>query len=89
MGVTAQVSRGLLLGLDPFEDVLPAFRENFCAYIVARTDAKPDELPIDGLIGAELPPADTTIAPLELGAAAVVVTGPGARNGLLRFAIAG
>jgi hypothetical protein len=74
-----QVSRGLFLGLDPFEDVLPAFRENFGAYIVARTDAKPDELPIDGLIGAELPPADTTIAPRSnSGAAAVVVTGPGA-----------
>jgi hypothetical protein len=58
-----QVSRGLLLGLDPFEDVLPAFRENFGAYLVPRRDPKPDDLPLDGLIAAELPPAETTIAP--------------------------
>jgi hypothetical protein len=58
-----QVARGLLLGLDPFEDVLPAFRENFGAYLVPRKDAKPDELPLDGLFAAELPPAETTIAP--------------------------
>ncbi len=58
-----QVSRGLLLGLDPFEDVLPAFRENFGAYLVPRKDGKPDELPLDGLIAAELPPADATISP--------------------------
>ncbi|HEV3002946.1 MAG TPA: hypothetical protein VGX78_00725, partial [Pirellulales bacterium] len=56
-----QVSRGLLLGLDPFEDVLPAFRENFGAYLVPRKESKPDELPLDGLVAAELPPADTTI----------------------------
>jgi hypothetical protein len=56
-----QVSRGLLLGLDPFEDVLPAFRENFGAYLVPRKDARPDELPLDGLFAAELPPVDTTI----------------------------
>ena len=72
-----QVSRGLLLGLDPFEDVLPAFRENFGAYLVARKDARPDELPIDGLIGAELPPADTTIAPRS-NSAAIAATSPGA-----------
>jgi hypothetical protein len=58
-----QVSRGLLLGLDPFEDVLPAFRENFGAYLVPRKDPKPDELPLDGLVAAELPPAETTISP--------------------------
>jgi hypothetical protein len=58
-----QVSRGLLLGLDPFEDVLPAFRENFGAYLVPRKDPKPDDLPLDGLVAAELPPAETTIAP--------------------------
>jgi len=58
-----QVSRGLLLGLDPFEDVLPAFRENFGAYLVPRKDAKPDDLPIDGLVAAELPPGETTISP--------------------------
>jgi hypothetical protein len=58
-----QVSRGLLLGLDPFEDVLPAFRENFGAYLVPRKDSKPDELPLDGLVAAELPPAEAIIAP--------------------------
>ncbi|HET6328106.1 MAG TPA: hypothetical protein VFG04_25710 [Planctomycetaceae bacterium] len=56
-----QVSRGLLLGLDPFEDVLPAFRENFGAYLVPRKDSKPDELPLDGLLAAELPPAEAII----------------------------
>jgi hypothetical protein len=64
-----QISRGLLLGLDPFEDVLPAFRENFGGYIVPRKDSKPDELPLDGLVGAELPPPDTTIAPHGNGSA--------------------
>ncbi len=81
-----QVSRGLLLGLDPFEDVLPAFRENFGAYIVARKDAKPEELPIDGLIGAELPPADTTIAPrANSGASPPTTAGQGASDRLPSF----
>jgi hypothetical protein len=52
-----QVSRGLLLGLDPFEDVLPAFRENWGAYLVPRKDAKSEELPLDGVIALELPHA--------------------------------
>lgn len=50
-----QVSRGLLLGLDPFEDVLPAFRENWGAYLVPRKDARQEDLPLDGVIALELP----------------------------------
>ena len=52
-----QVSRGLLLGLDLFDDVLPAFRENWGAYLAPRRDTPPNELPIDGLIAAQLPEA--------------------------------
>lgn len=50
-----QVSRGLLLGLDPIDEVLPSFRENFGGYMVPRQGAKPEELPLDGLLAAELP----------------------------------
>jgi hypothetical protein len=63
-----QVSRGLLLGLDPFEDVLPAFRENFGAYLVPRKDSKPDELPLEGVVAAELPPAEAIISSRTLPA---------------------
>jgi hypothetical protein len=63
-----QVSRGLLLGLDPFEDVLPAFRENFGAYLVPRKDSKADELPLEGLVAAELPPAEAIISSRTLPA---------------------
>jgi hypothetical protein len=64
-----QVSRGLLLGLDPFEDVLPAFRENWGAYLVPRKDAKPEELPLDGVIGLELPHPEAAV-PARAGDAA-------------------
>jgi len=50
-----QVSRGVLLGLDLIDDVLPSFRENIGGYLVPRSDARPDELPFDGLFAAELP----------------------------------
>jgi hypothetical protein len=50
-----QVSRGLLLGLDLVDDVLPSFRENFGGYLAPRQGAKPEELPFDGLLAAELP----------------------------------
>ena len=57
-----QVSRGLLLGLDPLDDVLPSFRENFGGYLVPRQGAKPEELPFDGLLAAELPPSKSPAA---------------------------
>jgi hypothetical protein len=50
-----QVSRGVLLGLDLIDDILPAFRENIGGYLAPRSGAKPDELPFDGLFAAELP----------------------------------
>jgi hypothetical protein len=55
-----QVSRGVLLGLDLVDDVLPAFRENIGGYLAPRSGAKPDELPFDGLFAAELPSQDTS-----------------------------
>lgn len=58
-----QVSRGLLLGLDLFDDVLPAFRENWGAYLAPRRDTPPNELPIDGLIAAQLPEVPPTSEP--------------------------
>jgi hypothetical protein len=55
-----QVSRGLLLGLDLFDDVLPAFRENWGAYLAPRRGAKPHELPVEGVAAIELPPLPST-----------------------------
>jgi hypothetical protein len=46
-------SRGLLLGLDPFDNVLPLFRGNFGGYLAPRAAAKPDELPFEGLLAGE------------------------------------
>ena len=55
-----QVSRGVLLGLDLIDDVLPSFRENIGGYLVPRSAMKPDELPFDGLFAAELPSQDAS-----------------------------
>jgi len=57
-----QVSRGLLLGLDPLDDVLPSFRENWGGYLGPRPGAKPEELPFDGLLAAELPRAESSVS---------------------------
>jgi hypothetical protein len=56
-----QVSRGVLLGLDLIDDVLPSFRENIGGYLVPRSGAKPGELPFDGLLAAELPSHESSI----------------------------
>ncbi|HUE15367.1 MAG TPA: hypothetical protein VMR25_14460 [Planctomycetaceae bacterium] len=58
-----QVSRGLLLGLDLVDDVLPSFRENFGGYLAPRQGAKPEELPFEGLLAAELPSTESSGAP--------------------------
>jgi hypothetical protein len=55
-----QVSRGLFLGLDPLDDVLPSFRENWGGYLAPRRGAKPEELPFDGLLAAELPRSESS-----------------------------
>lgn len=53
-----QVGRGLLLGRDLFDDVLPAFGPNVGGYAVARQADKPmivDEVPLEGLIAFNIP----------------------------------
>jgi hypothetical protein len=55
-----QVSRGVLLGLDLIDDVLPAFRENFGGYLAPGKGLKQDELPFEGLLAAELPIAEAS-----------------------------
>ena len=55
-----QVSRGLLLGYDLFDNIVPLIRGNVGGYLVPRYGAKPGELPFEGLVAAELserPPA--------------------------------
>ena len=61
-----QVSRGLLLGFDLFDNIVPLIRGNVGGYLVPRYGAKPGELPFEGLVAAELserPPA----APEKVG----------------------
>jgi hypothetical protein len=61
-----QVSRGLLLGYDLFDNIVPLIRGNVGGYLVPRYGAKPGELPFEGLVAAELserPPA----APAKVG----------------------
>jgi hypothetical protein len=56
-----QVCRGVLLGLDLIDDILPSFRENIGGYLAPRVAAKPDELPFDGLLAAELPSQESSV----------------------------
>lgn len=51
-----QIGRGLLLGLDLFDDVLPTFRPNWGLYVLPREPLDPDALPVEGLFAVELPP---------------------------------
>jgi len=51
-----QVSRGLLLGRDLFDDVLPALQPNWGGYAVPRPPKGPDDaaaIPVDGLVAVE------------------------------------
>ena len=50
------VLRGLLLGLDPFDVVLPAFGADWCAYIMPREDEEETEIPVHGLAAFRMPP---------------------------------
>ncbi len=50
------VSSGVLLGLDLFDDVLPAFGPNWCGYVVPREDFATSAIPVDGLLAFELMP---------------------------------
>jgi hypothetical protein len=49
-----RVSRGLLLGFDLFDNIVPLIRGNVGGYLVPRYGAKPGELPFEGLLAAEL-----------------------------------
>ena len=51
-----QVSQGLLLGLDLFNDVLPQFRPNWGGYVVRREKLQPGAVPVDGLLAFQIPP---------------------------------
>lgn len=50
-----QVSRGMLLGLDLFDDVLPWLEPNWGAYLVPRSDLAAGALPVEGVLAFELP----------------------------------
>ncbi len=50
-----QVARGLLLGLDLFDDVLPSLKANWGLYVVPAQQSRGDAPPVDGLMAFELP----------------------------------
>jgi hypothetical protein len=66
-----QVSRGLLLGFDLFDNIVPLIRGNVGGYLVPRYGAKAGELPFEGLVAAELserpPAAPATVGVQQLG----------------------
>ena len=50
-----QIARGLLLGLDLFDDVLPNLKPNWVLYVVPAQQSRGDAPPVDGLLALELP----------------------------------
>jgi hypothetical protein len=50
-----QVGRGLLLGLDPLTEVLPALGHNWTFFLVPDEATRNDDLPADALLAVELP----------------------------------
>ena len=67
-----EVLRGLLLGQDLFDDVLPSLGTNWGAYVVANPDSDKDRVPFDALVAMELPAnaedgSDTMRAAIENG----------------------
>jgi hypothetical protein len=61
-----QVSRGLLLGFDLFDNIVPLIRGNIGGYLSPRYGTKPGELPFEGLVAAELSERQT-VAPAKAG----------------------
>ncbi len=53
-----RIARGLLLGLDPIEDVLPQLGPSWTTVVVPRSPAAASGFPADGLIALELRPVD-------------------------------
>ena len=58
-----RIARGLLLGLDPLDDVLPQLGPNWTAFVVPRAPAETTSFPADGLIAIELRPAEKADKP--------------------------
>jgi hypothetical protein len=62
-----QLGRGLLVGFDLFDDVLPALGPNWGTYIVASPGGTADQSPLDAIIGVELqPPGQKTRGKITL-----------------------
>ena len=57
-----RVSQGLLLGLDPLTDVLPALGPNWLAFSVSRSSAETNDFPVDALIALDLRPEESEAA---------------------------
>jgi hypothetical protein len=57
-----RVSQGLLLGLDPLTDLLPALGPNWLAYCVPRSAAEAHDFPVDALIALDLQPDESPAA---------------------------
>ena len=57
-----RVSQGLLLGLDPLADVLPALGPNWLAYCVSRSSAETNDFPVDALVALDLRPEESEAA---------------------------
>lgn len=51
-----QIGRGLLVGFDLFDDVLPAVGGNWGMYVVAGEGETSNRLPLEGLLAVGLPP---------------------------------
>ncbi|MBI1310524.1 hypothetical protein GC176_04385 [bacterium] len=65
-----RVSQGLLLGLDPLTDLLPALGPNWLAYCVPRPTAESSDFPVDALIALDLRPEESNASstpPVEPG----------------------
>lgn len=61
-----QIVRGLLLGMDLFDDVLPQFRPNWGFYVVPRMPLDPEAVPVEGLLAVELPPVPANKNPITV-----------------------
>ncbi|MHC4880939.1 MAG: DUF3352 domain-containing protein, partial [Planctomycetota bacterium] len=62
-----RVGQGLLLGLDPLDDLLPVLGPNWLAYCVPRDSGQADDFPVDAIVSLELkadtPPNDDASEP--------------------------
>lgn len=56
-----RVGQGLLLGLDPYADVLPAMGPDWLAFCVPRPGAASGDFPVDAIIALELRPSAVSV----------------------------